>query len=127
VVGKHGFFVAAGEWVRNSQTPRMEIRPLEAGNLAELEIGYIAFATSPADSELAGWIRYLSASRNARMPSALRAGRCHRRNREKLNRNRPTPVKHSRQCESARTGVSGVVSRTDTNKASECGEFKPLE
>jgi len=59
VVGKHGFFVAAGEWVRNSQTPRMEIRPLEAGNLAGVGNWLYSVCDQSGDSELAGWIRYL--------------------------------------------------------------------
>jgi hypothetical protein len=59
VVGKYGFFVAAGEWVQNSQTSRTEIRPLETEELTEIGNWLYSVCNESGDLELAGWIRYL--------------------------------------------------------------------
>lgn len=59
VVGQYGFFVAAGEWIRNSEISRTEIRPLEAENLTGVGNWLYSICDQSADSELAGWIRYL--------------------------------------------------------------------
>lgn len=59
VVGQYGFFVAAGEWVRNSETSRTEIRPLETENLTGVGNWLYSVCDQSGDSELAGWVRYL--------------------------------------------------------------------
>jgi hypothetical protein len=59
VVGQYGFFVAAGEWIRDSETSRTEIRPLEIENFTGVGNWLYSICDQPADSELAGWIRCL--------------------------------------------------------------------
>ena len=59
MVGYHGFFVTAGDWVRNPETSKMEIRPLETEKLTGVGNWLYSVCDQSGDAELAGWIPYL--------------------------------------------------------------------
>jgi hypothetical protein len=59
VIGRYGFFVAAGDWVRSPQTPRTEIRPRETEELNGVGSWLYRVCAESGDSELGEWIRYV--------------------------------------------------------------------
>ena len=58
-IGQYGFFCAAGEWVRNPETPRTEITPRLAEELVGVGLWLNAVCVDSGDPTLAKWICYL--------------------------------------------------------------------
>ena len=62
VVGKYGFFAAAGEWLDKPHTKRTPIRPAASERLRPVGRWLADQASSTKHEELANWIRYLFGS-----------------------------------------------------------------
>jgi hypothetical protein len=58
VIGKDGFFASTGDWIRNANIPRTEIKANE-GTLPPIGERLRAYADAASKHELARWFRYL--------------------------------------------------------------------